>query len=101
MAFYDGVASRHACPTFTHRIEYTGTDAAHITVGNFSSDYPKTVKMYHATTTDGERRDWRLFNCVHDCPVRSKPQALRKPCCFCSALLCSCQSREVYLEGFI
>ena len=56
MAFYDGVASRHACPTFTHRIEYTGTDGAHITVGNFSSDYRKTVKMYHATTTDGERR---------------------------------------------
>ena len=56
MAFYEGVASRNACPTFTHRIEYTGTDAAHITVGNFSSDYRKTVKMYYATTTDGERR---------------------------------------------
>ena len=66
MAFYDGVASRHACPTFTHRIEYTGTDAAHITVGNFSSDYRKTVKMYHATTTDGERRPvYTLFCCFY------------------------------------
>jgi hypothetical protein len=56
----------------THKDVGTEEESAYITVSNFSQAangepvLPTSVKMWHATTLDDKRRDWRLFDCVHE-----------------------------------
>ena len=58
LAFYSAVVQERPRPTFDWSIS---ADGLAITVGNFSVA-PKTVSVWHATTSDGFR-DFRLYNC--------------------------------------
>ena len=80
LAFYSSVVGRSVNsrwidddrPTMTWEITHSnvGSDdeSAQIKVAGFSANWqqPVSVKMWHATTLDNKRRDWRLFDCVHD-----------------------------------
>ena len=80
LAFYSSVVGRGGGgrwidddrPTMTWEITHSkvGSDdeSAQIKVGGFSPNWqqPVSVKMWHATTLDNKRRDWRLFDCVHE-----------------------------------
>ena len=81
LAFYSSIVGRGGDngkwidderPTMTWEITYENVgseeESAQIKVGNFSANWqqPISVKTYHATTLDDKRRDWRLFDCVHE-----------------------------------